>query len=83
MVTFFLIQKVCMLGHTNLFNCFTESPPKISKNGKKKWKFRKYYFYFFRRRLFIQCFKVKKKGKLFLSYCANAINSHYFRCKQN
>ena len=51
------------LGHTNLFNCFTESPPKISENSKKKkLKFRKKNIYFSRRRGFIH-FKVKKKEK--------------------
>ena len=49
-----------MLGHTNLFNCFTESPPKISENGKKKkLTFRKKNNYFFRRRGLIHL-KVKK-----------------------
>ena len=35
------------LGHTNLFNCFTESPPKISENSKKKIEFSKILFLFF------------------------------------
>ena len=73
---------VTTLGHTNLFNCFTESPPKISENDKKKIEISKFNLYFFRHRGFIH-FKVQKKRILFLFYCADAINSHYFRCKQN
>ena len=38
-------RQIFSLGHTNLFNCFTESPPKISENGKKKnWNFENFIF---------------------------------------
>ena len=40
------LSKFC-LGHTNLFNCFNESPPKISENGKKKIEISKILFLFF------------------------------------
>ena len=74
------VLRIHQLGHTNLFNCFTESLPKISENGKKIIEISK--ILFSRRQWFIY-FKMKKNLKLFPSYFANAINSHYFCCKQN
>ena len=55
---------------------------KFTKMAKKKyWNFENFILIFSAvEDLF---FSKLKKWKLFLSYCANAINSHYFRCKQN